>query len=94
MMSGMVPAGTAGGKDTLGTMEDFRPGDTLRYTTDGSVPDRTSRFVVFGANIVQVTTTTTFKARLYRPGFLPSEVQTQTVYVREAGGANQATLRK
>jgi hypothetical protein len=71
-------------KKTVATVEDFHPGDTLRYTTDGSIPDRTSRFVLFGANQVMVTRTTTFNARLYRPGFSPSSVQSQTVYVRDS----------
>jgi len=84
MMSGLVHMGNTGGKDTLASVEDFRPGDTLRYTTDGSTPDRTSRFVLFGANEIFVTRTTTFKARLYRPGFLPSEVQSHTIYVRDS----------
>ncbi len=83
MISGVVSTGNAGGKDTIAVVQDFRPGDTLRYTTDGSLPDRTSHFVIFGANKVRVTRTTTFKARLYRPGFLPSTVQSQTVYVNE-----------
>ncbi len=80
---GFVPVGIAGGKDSVATVEDFRPGDTLRYTTDGSIPNRMSRFVTFGANKVLVTRTTTFKAILFRPGFLPSGVQSSTVYVRE-----------
>lgn len=84
MMSGLVHMGNTGGKDTLASVEDFRPGDTLRYTTDGSTPDRTSRFVLYGANEIHITRTTTFKARLYRPGFLPSEVQSHTIYVRDS----------
>ena len=71
-------------RDTLITVEDFHPGDTLRYTTDGSVPDRTSRYVIYGANRLPVTQTTTFNARLYRKGFPPSEVKSATVYVQEA----------
>ncbi len=94
MISGLVNPGNAGGKHTLAAVEDFRPGDTLRYTTDGSTPDRTSRFVLLGANEIHVTRTTTFKARLYRPGFLPSEVQSHTVYVRDSAGTAQAVLRK
>ena len=84
MMFGLLCTANAGGKDTAAAVEDFRPGDTLRYTTDGSAPDRTSRFVLFGANEIFVTRTTTFKARLYRPGFLPSEVQSHTIYVRDS----------
>jgi hypothetical protein len=84
LMSGVALTGTPGGKDSTASMEDFRPGDTLRFTTDGSTPDRTSRFVLFGSNEVLVTRTTIFKARLYRPGYLPSEVQSCTVYVRDS----------
>jgi hypothetical protein len=76
------------------SMEDFRPGDTLRYTTDGSVPDRTSRFVLPGANNVPVSRTTLFKARLYRPGFMPSGVQSHTVFVRDSLQPARAALRK
>lgn len=64
-------------------VDDFRPGDTLRYTIDGSIPDRSSPFVVYGRNQVFVAQTTIFRARLYRPGYLPSEVQQDTVYVRD-----------
>lgn len=84
MVSGLFHAGISGGKDSLAAREDFRPGDTLRYTTDGSLPDRSSRFVLVGANEVVVTKTTTFKARLYRPGCMPSRVQSHTVYVSES----------
>jgi hypothetical protein len=94
MMSGLVGTGNAGGKDTLAALADFRPGDTLRYTTDGSVPDRTSRFVLAGANEILVTETTIFKARLYRPGFLPSDVQSRTVYVGNPPLIGEAALRK
>lgn len=94
MMSAFVCTVNAGGKDTLAAVVDFRPGDTLHYTTDGSIPDRSSPFVVFGANEVVVTKTTTFKARLYRPGFLPSEVQTRTVYLRESAQSDQSAMRK
>ena len=84
MVTGLIHTGISGGKDSLAAREDFRPGDTLRYTTDGSAPDRTSRFVLVGANEVVVTKTTTFKARLYRPGCIPSRVQSHTVYVRDS----------
>jgi hypothetical protein len=36
---------------------------------------------VYGNNTVTISATTTFKARLYRPGYLPSAVQTRLVYV-------------
>lgn len=94
LMFGVVRTGSAGGKDSLAAVEDFRTGDTLHYTTDGSTPDRTSRFVLVGANEILVTRTTTFKARLYRPGFLPSEVRSHTVYVRDSAETAQAALRK
>jgi hypothetical protein len=93
MMAGASSALSAGGKDTLEVRQDFRPGDTLRYTTDGSVPDRTSRFVLYGANDVVITRTTIFKARLYRPGFLPSTVQLDTVYVLDGMAPVRAGLR-
>lgn len=91
MMSGSA---VTGGKEPLPPVEGFRPGDTLRYTTDGSTPDRTSRFVLCGANQIVVTRTTTFRARLYRPGFLPGEVQSRTVYVRDSAGTTRAALTK
>lgn len=94
MIPGLVHMGNTGGTDSPSTVDDFRPGDTLRYTTDGSTPDRTSHFVLFGANEVFVEKTTTFKARLYRPGFLPSEVQSQTVYVRDSAEAARAGLTR
>jgi hypothetical protein len=73
----------AGDPDTLIVNEDFRPGDTLRYTTDGTLPTRSSAFVLFGANRIPVTRTTTFLARLYRPGFPPTAVQSRTVVARD-----------
>jgi hypothetical protein len=94
MISGPVHTGNPGGKDTIATVADFRPGDTLRYTTDESIPDRTSRFVVFGANRIHVTKTTTFKARLYRRGFIPSDVQVHTVYVRDSLETARAVLKR
>ena len=94
IMSGVICTGKAGGKDSLAVMDDFCPGDTLRYTTDGSAPDRASRFVLCGADKILVTTTTVFKIRLYKPGFLPSEVESYTVYVRDSAQPAQAKLRK
>jgi hypothetical protein len=85
--------GFAGKKDSLVEFEDFRVGDTLRYTTDGSFPDRSSRYFIVGENKVHVTKTTTFRARLYRPGFLPSEVKTLTVYVRDSLTTSQVRWR-
>jgi hypothetical protein len=73
--------GSAGGRTGRPTIENLLPGDTLRYTTDGSTPDRTSRFVVNGNNSIAVSRTTTIKARLYRPGYRPSDVQSHVVYV-------------
>ena len=93
MMGGMVHTGKAQGRDSLSNVEDFRPGDTLRYTTDGSSPDRTSRYVLAGANDILVVRTTIINARLYRPGFLPSEVQSRTVYVRGSGPPARAALK-
>ncbi len=91
---GFVPVGIAGGKDSVANVEDFRPGDTLRFTTDGSIPNRMSRFVTFGANRVHVTRTTTFKAILYRPGFLPSGVQSSTVFVGERAPSARTAMRE
>jgi len=94
MMCGLVHFGISGGKDSLATVDDFRPGDTLRYTTDGSIPDRTSSFVTLGANKIFVTRTTTFRAVLYRPGCLPSGVRSCTVYVREPAISSQTVMKK
>jgi hypothetical protein len=71
----------AGNNKTLAGIDDFGPGDTLRYTLDGSTPDRTSPFVLYNSNALFVPWTTTIKARLYRPGFQPSLVQSRTVRV-------------
>jgi hypothetical protein len=71
----------AGGGRSLAGIDDFGPGDTLRYTIDGSTPDRSSPFVLYSSNALFVPWTTTIKARLYRPGFQPSLVQSRTVRV-------------
>jgi hypothetical protein len=90
--------GKAEGGGVSPSIQDLQPGDTLRYTRDGSTPDRSSSFVVYGDNAVYVAGTTTFKARLYRPGYLPSEVYSRTVYVpgtryyAYAGGWNLVSL--
>ena len=52
------------------------PGAVIRYTIDGSAPTAASG-QVYSAPI-DVTTTTTLRAAAYRPGFLPSNVDTQT----------------
>jgi hypothetical protein len=68
------------------------PNDTIRYTTDGTIPDRSSPFVTYGSATVHVDTTTIFTARLYRLGYdLPSIVQRETVYV--ASGFSSMTFR-
>lgn len=59
----------------------LNPGDTLRYTVDGSTPDRNSPFVAYGNTSLVVVGTTTFTSRLYRPGYLPSTAQSATVVV-------------
>jgi hypothetical protein len=84
LMLSLVIFGYAGGKEKTVVTGDFGPGDTLRYTVDGSIPDRTSRFVLFNANTIVVKKTTVLKARLYRAGYLPSTVQTRTVFVRDS----------
>ena len=75
----VIHIGNAGTKDSLVVNEDFRVGETLRYTTDVSVPDRPSRFVV---------------ARLSRPGYLPSEVKTLTVYVADSLATSQVKWKR
>ncbi len=78
----LVHSGNAGGSiRSNSNIENLLPGDTLRYTVDGSTPDRTSPFVVYGNSLVTISATTTFKARLYRPGYQASVVQSRLVYV-------------
>jgi hypothetical protein len=71
----------AGDMKVLPFTQDIRPGDTIRYTVDGSIPGRSSLLVTYANNSVFVAGTTTYKARLYRPGFSPSNVHERTVYV-------------
>ncbi len=64
-------------------------GATIRYTTDGSVPTETYGHIYTGP--VSITTTTCLRAIAYKPGFLPTNVETQTYIfpvdvVRQDGG--------
>lgn len=49
---------------------------TIRYTTDGSVPTETYGRIY--SNPVAITTTTCLRAIAYKPGLLPTNVDTQT----------------
>ena len=53
-------------------------GDTVRYTLDGSDPTATSpRYT----SPVEITQTSMFKARSFRPGALPSQITTKAFFV-------------
>ncbi|MBX3425371.1 MAG: CotH kinase family protein [Pirellulales bacterium] len=52
------------------------PGATIRYTIDGSAPTATTGTVYAGP--IAITTTTTLRAAAFKPGYLPTDVDTQT----------------
>ncbi len=76
--------GTYGGPQTI-TIITPTAGDTLRYTTDGSLPT-TSRGSTYGGPIT-IAGTTTLKVIAYKSGMVTSEITTGT-YVIENGPAN------
>ena len=53
------------------------PGATIRYTTDGSVPTLTNGSTYTGP--INVAVTTTLRAAAFKPGFTPTNVDTQTL---------------
>ena len=52
------------------------PDATIRYTTDGTIPTATHGTIYTGP--VSVTTTTTLRAAAFKPGYQPTNVDTQT----------------
>ena len=52
------------------------PGATIRYTTDGSTPSDTNGLIYSGP--LTLSTTTTIRARAVKPGWEPTDVDTQT----------------
>ena len=52
------------------------PGTTIRYTTDGSVPTLSHGTVYTGG--INIAATTVIRAAAYKPGWKPSDVNTQT----------------
>jgi len=52
------------------------PGATIRYTTDGSVPTLTNGLTYTGP--IAITKTTTLRAAAFKPGYTPTNVDTQT----------------
>jgi hypothetical protein len=53
---------------------------TLRYTLDGSQPDKSSPLY---SGPIDITTTKTLKARAYADGFLPSKTEVKTYFINE-----------
>lgn len=67
------------------TIRSDTPGSTLVYTTDGSEPSLTNGVQIFPADgdtpprgDVPINTTTTLRAAAFKPGFLPTNVDTHT----------------
>jgi hypothetical protein len=63
------------------------PGATIRYTTDGSVPSATAGQLYAGP--ITVSTTTILRAAAFKPGYAPTNVDTQT-YIFLADVINQS----
>ncbi len=71
------------------TASDTSPGTVIRYTLDGSTPTATNGLDYTGP--LNISTTTTIRARAMRSGALPTNVDTQT-YVFPADVLSQNTL--
>ena len=54
------------------------PEATIRYTTDGSRPTVSNGAIYNPASPIDITTTTTVRAIAYKPGYLPTNVDTHT----------------
>jgi hypothetical protein len=71
-------------------------GAQIRYTTDGSDPTATSSFVFDPLNPVSISHTTTLRAAAFKPGFTPTNIDTQTYIfptdvILQTGAGLQAT---
>ena len=67
--------GAFSGSATLEILPPSSPTAVVRYTTDGSIPNTTSRVYASRFNI---TDTTTIRARVYEAGRLPGDVKSRT----------------
>jgi hypothetical protein len=54
------------------------PGAQIRYTLDGSVPTATTGLIYNPANPPLISTTTTLRAAAFKPGYTPTNIDTQT----------------
>ena len=59
------------------------PGATIRYTTDGSEPAQSGNGTTYSSPI-NITTTTVLRARAFRSGYAPTNIDTQTYIFPEA----------
>ena len=78
-----LPAGNYNGAQEL-TMKSNTAGVEIRYTTDGSTPDKNSKLYV---PAVKITQTTTIKAIAFKQGMIASDVA-EAVYVIDGNGEN------
>jgi hypothetical protein len=56
-------------------ISNYLSGDTIRFTRDGSIPNDTSELFT---EIIDIDTSTVIKARVFKSGFLPGEVDANT----------------
>ncbi len=78
-----LPAGNYTGEQQL-TIKSNTAGVEIRYTTDGSTPDESSKLYV---PTVKIAETTTIKAIAYKKGMIASDVA-EAVYVIDGSGEN------
>ncbi|MBN2174466.1 MAG: CotH kinase family protein [Bacteroidales bacterium] len=69
-----LPSGFYSDSVSIG-ISNIEPGDTFRYTLDGSIPGDTS--LIFAGNII-LDTTAVVRARVFKSGYLPGDVSTNT----------------
>jgi len=65
----------------LSAQAQLQSGDTLYYTTDGSLPSRASSYMTVNSGMLFLDSTTIFRAFLTRSGFADSPVIVDTVFV-------------
>ena len=59
------------------TISTETPSATIRYTTDGSEPEQSGNGTTYNS-AVPITTTTVLRARAFRPGYAPTNIDTQS----------------
>ena len=72
-----LPSGFYGGSTDI-SIQNYQPGDTIRYTLDGAVPVDTSFMY---SEPIHIDSTTVLRARIFKQGFIPGKITTKTYFI-------------